>query len=211
MTEQLALTKDGETAVLPNGERLPIQTAQYRGYVIRRVRTYRQAKTLGFEGKALAHFVDEASRAEEAARATQALYADTILALPEARERPLAARKIAMCYGASAMPVDRAARMLRGLPSERRGATGDLAVKPFAKPTPAVLSASDISDAKLKRMIELKVAALSVAANGDRETRSSLSLVLQLVDKRAMTPAQALAYVGIDIRSVVPGQFAKAS
>ena len=129
---------------------------------------------------AAAYLETPAGRAElaaERAEAERIAYATSILSLPEAQDRPRAARQIVEAHTARSMPIHRAKLWLAGLPRE-----------PQSEPTHTTTTkgAATMSDRTLRRRVEIRHASLSFKGEqGDEASRkeaNALGYALKLAD-----------------------------
>ena len=119
-------------------------------------------------------------------------YLDKLLALPEGRDRPLAATRIAAQHTAATMPLTKAALFLSGLPIE--------AAEPEEAPLKQYPKAAD---ALMKRKVELHLFSLDRRARqGDRDARADAMKIrygLDICATSTLQCAYALKAAGVDL------------
>ena len=119
-------------------------------------------------------------------------YLDKLLALPEGRDRPLAASRIAALHTGETMPLKKAALFLSGLPIE--------AAEPEEAPLKTYPKAAD---ALIKRKVELHLFSLDRRArHGDRDARADAVKIrygLEICATSTMQCAYALKAAGVDL------------
>lgn len=125
-------------------------------------------------------------------------YIGSILALPEAQSRPIAAAKLASLYSEKSMPVAKAAIFLRSLPTE------DGARVTINETEPSMSNAlpAHTDAATFKRKIELRFAAMAQRADhGDLGAKSEakrLGYAVKLINTTNMNPIAALQSAGVE-------------
>lgn len=125
-------------------------------------------------------------------------YIGSILALPEAQSRPIAAAKLASLYSDKSMPAAKASIFLRGLPEE----TGARITINEQEPSMSYAMPTNTDTATFKRKIELRFAALAQRANhgdmGAKADAKKLGYALKLIDTTNMNPIAALQSAGVE-------------
>ncbi len=119
-------------------------------------------------------------------------YLDKLLALPEGRDRPLAASRIAAQHTGETMTLKKAALFLSGLPIET------------AEPEEAPLKTyPKAADALMKRKVELHLFSLDRRAmHGDRDAKADAVKIrygLEICATSTMQCAYALKAAGVDL------------
>lgn len=188
--------------VLPDGREVNVDRAKGLGFTIEsfddhgaRVRADRKAQAAA---KARGDAEDSRPVPPQSKEEALIAYAQQIVALPEAKSRPAAAREIWAKQTMQTMPVERAAAFLRGLPAE---------TAPVAQvAATSTLTAQD--NARFKRLLEIRINGLNMKADrgnnpAARNEAKTLAWSLRTYEAGGCSFAEAFSSNGLDARATI--------
>lgn len=179
MTDNLATIHPqyAALAILPNGETITKVAALEQGY--RFDDGIKQAPAIPVKINAVA-----------------LTYLTTVIALPEAKDRPIAAAALGAAYNHQTLSLTNAASLLRGLPTETAKGADAMTIE---------LSNND--RAVFRRKAELRAAALSQSSNNGNERAGvearKIRYGLSIADTTGASFGDAFAAAGLDARATI--------
>lgn len=187
-------------AILPNGRSVTTEQAEIEGFTIvaRDTGAWSTWADTYIDGDANASPSARIARAQKAKERERSDYIGSILALPEALSRPIAAAKLAALYSDKSMPVAKAAIFLRSLPTEDGARVTINELEPsMSHAIPAHTDA-----ATFRRKIELRFAAMAQRADhgdlGAKAEAKRLGYAVKLINSTNMNPIAALQSAGVE-------------